>query len=295
MSPHDTPETGSVPASSGAPALASRHPLGATSLKPRRPLGAARVAAKPPGSRRAPVAPDPETSREQIVERHLPLVHHVARKIHAAAPGRAELGDLISAGTMGLINAVESYDPERGLAFSTYAAPRIRGAILDDLRRWDHAPRSIRRKQRRLGAAREGLSRTLQREPTAAETASAVGIELETFHRWEAKAADAVQVPLDAPLDADKGRGATHADVLVGSTGAEVEDHLNHAQEVERMKSALQRLPERERLVLTLYYYEELKLHEIAEVLDLTESRISQIRSKALKSLRAELAPLREV
>ncbi|HEX7127280.1 MAG TPA: FliA/WhiG family RNA polymerase sigma factor [Thermodesulfobacteriota bacterium] len=293
MSLHETHETGSAPA--GAPAASARHPLPATSLKPRRPKRAAAVAVESPATRRAADPATVEPSRDQIVERHLPLVHHVARKIHAAAPGRAELGDLISAGTMGLINAVESYDPGRGLAFSTYAAPRIRGAILDDLRRWDHAPRSIRRKQRRLSLAREDLSRTLQREPTPAETARAVGIELETLHRWEAKTADAVQVPLDAPLDSDKGRGATHADILVGSTGAEVEDHINHAQEVERMKSALQRLPERERLVLTLYYYEELKLHEIAEVLDLTESRISQIRSKALKSLRAELAPLRDV
>ncbi|MBX6364088.1 MAG: FliA/WhiG family RNA polymerase sigma factor [Gemmatimonadetes bacterium] len=235
-----------------------------------------------------------ESARERLLERHMPLVHHIARKILAALPEQAELGDLVSAGTIGLMNAIDTFEPDRGLAFSTFAAPRIRGAILDDLRRWDHAPRSVRWKQRRLNAAREQLTRTLDREPTAAELAQALGIDLEQLHRWESEADEVVQVALDEPIAGASRLGASPADVLVGTEADLIENDLNRAEEAEIMKRAIRRLPERERLVLALYYYEELKLHEIAEVLGLTESRISQIRSKALKSLRAELAPLRE-
>jgi RNA polymerase sigma factor for flagellar operon FliA len=234
-----------------------------------------------------------EAARDHLVAKHLPLVHHVARKILAGISGDADVGDLVSAGTVGLINAIESFDPGRGLAFSTYAAPRIRGAILDDLRRWDHAPRSIRRKQRQITAAKNGLTGSLSREPVARETAAALGIEVETLWRWESESVDVVQVPLDAPIDVEQGRITTPADLLAGGLESDVEDQVNHDEEVAHMRVALQGLPERERLVLTLYYYEELKLHEIAEVLNLTESRISQIRTAALKTLRAAMAPLR--
>jgi RNA polymerase sigma factor for flagellar operon FliA len=234
-----------------------------------------------------------EAAREQLIAKHLPLVYHIARKMIAGISGEADLDDLISAGTVGLINAVEAFDAGRGLAFSTYAAPRIRGAILDDLRRWDHAPRSVRRKQRQIAAAKEGLTSSLKRQPRSTETAGALGIDVETLWRWESESADVAQVPLDAPIDADRGHTTTPAELLVGGSAAEIEDRVNHGQEVELMKEALKTLPERERLVLTLYYFEELKLFEIADILDLTESRISQIRNAALRTVRAAMAPVR--
>lgn len=234
-----------------------------------------------------------DAAREQLLARHLPLVHHVARKVLAALPGQAELGDLVSAGAIGLMNAIDSFDESRGLAFSTYAAPRIRGAILDDLRRWDPAPRSVRRKLRQIGRARDSLTGTLQREPAAQETADALGIDVDTFFRWESAAAEAVQVPLDAPIDATRNHSATPAELLVGAAGEQIEDGIARDEEVQAVRGALENLGERDRLVLTLYYFEELKLAEIARVLNLTESRISQIRSKALRTLRAELATVR--
>ncbi len=236
-----------------------------------------------------------ELAREQLLAKHLPLVHHVARKVLAALPGQAELGDLVSAGTLGLMNAIESFDEGRGLAFSTYAAPRIRGAILDDLRRWDPAPRSVRRKARQISRTRDVLTGRLEREPVAAETARELGIDMDTLFRWESSAADAVQVPLDAPIDATRHRSATPAELLVGAGAEQIEDGITRDEEASAVLEALRTLTERDRLVLTLYYFEELKLAEIAEVLDLTESRISQIRSKALRTLRAELAGLRGV
>lgn len=236
-----------------------------------------------------------ELAREQLLSKHIPLVHHIARKVLSALPGQAELGDLVSAGTIGLMNAIESFDESRGLAFSTYAAPRIRGAILDDLRRWDPAPRSVRRKLRQINRVRDTLTGALEREPDAQETAAALGIEVNTLYRWQTSAANAVQIPLDAPIDATRQRSASPAELLTGTAGDEIEDGVAHDEEVEAMMEALQRLGERDRLVLTLYYFEELKLAEIAQVLNLTESRISQIRGKALRALRGELASLRGV
>lgn len=236
-----------------------------------------------------------ETARVQLLERHLPLVHHVARQIMRTLSVSVDLDDLVSAGSVGLMNAVASFDPGRGLAFSTYAAPRIRGAILDDLRRSDHVPRSIRRKQRQISAAEEALSGTLSRRPTDRETAEHMGIDIHTLWRWKADTEEAVQVSLDQPVNTAHGRTAQPADLLQGSSGLESEQRLNSEQEAELLRDEIMRLKERERIVLTLYYFEELKLHEIAKVLGLTESRVSQIRSKALLTLRGRMARLREV
>jgi RNA polymerase sigma factor for flagellar operon FliA len=235
-----------------------------------------------------------EQARERLLTRHLPLVHHVARQILPTLSVEASLDDLVSAGSIGLINAVESFDPSRGLAFSTYAAPRIRGAILDDLRRADHVPRSIRRKQRRIAAAEEALSGSLDRRPDARETARRIGIDVQTFWRWRADTEEAIQVSLDQPASTRHGGSVNHGDVLEGSSGAEIENAMNHQQEVEVLREEIGRLKERERVVLSLYYFEELKLREIAQVLGLTESRVSQIRSKAVGTLRERMGRLRE-
>jgi RNA polymerase sigma factor for flagellar operon FliA len=196
---------------------------------------------------------------------------------------------------MGLVNAIENFDPSRGLAFSTFAAPRIRGAILDDLRRWDHAPRSLRRKQRQLHAAHETLRNTLGREPQDTELAQELGIELEQLWRWQADTQDAVQISLNQPVDgAPRDFARSPLDFLVGDDASTTEDRIAHREEVEILQREILALNERERRVLSLYYYEELKLHEIATMIGLTESRISQIRSKALATLRERLRPLRE-
>lgn len=234
-----------------------------------------------------------ESARAALLERHLPLVHHVARQILRTLSVEVDVNDLVSAGSVGLMNAVASFDVSRGLAFSTYAAPRIRGAILDDLRRSDHVPRSIRRKQRQISAARESLSGSLARQPTDRETADRMGIEVDTLWRWKADTEEAVQVSLDQPLNAGPTRTAAPAELLRGGSGEDTEEQVNHGQEASLLRDEILRLKERERIVLTLYYFEELKLHEIARVLGLTESRVSQIRSKALLTLRARLGHLR--
>ena len=233
-------------------------------------------------------------AREQLLTKHLGLVHHVARQLSRSLSMEADFDELVSAGTMGLMGALDSFDASRGLAFSTFAAPRIRGAILDELRRQDHVPRSIRRKRREIAAAREALMRKLGRRPEDVETAEHLGVPVETLWRWEAEAQGAVHVPLErSPAEYDA-RVPRTTDFTAGEVDSPIEDRLNLDQEIDILRDAIMGLKEQERTVLALYYYEELKLHQIAQILALTESRVSQIRSKAISKLRTELGSLRE-
>ncbi len=235
-----------------------------------------------------------DSARSRLLEEHLGLVHHVARQVARSLSANVDFDELVSAGTIGLMSALEGFDAARGLAFSTFAAPRIRGAILDELRKQDHVPRSVRRKTRDMAAARESLIRKTGIIPDDASIAIELGIDIDTLWRWQADVEGAHHVPLDrAPGEHDSPL-PSHAELLVGTDGAEVEEDITHKQEVMFLRDAILHLKEQERIVLSLYYFEELKLHEIAKVLKLTESRVSQIRSKALGKLRSELRPLRE-
>jgi RNA polymerase sigma factor for flagellar operon FliA len=234
-------------------------------------------------------------ARDELLVANLSLVHHVARQMVRNVRQDVDFDEVISAGTIGLIHAVESFDPARGLAFSTYAAPRIRGAILDDLRRRDHVPRSVRRKQRELNKARDTLAGRLDRQPTDQELAEELGVAVEKVWRWQEEAEYASHVSMDEPAERPKGRGVTQGETLEDPTGKDnAEAQLNHLEEVALIREGILSLKEQERLVLSLYYFEELKLHEIASILGVTESRVSQIRSKAIANLRAYVGHLRE-
>jgi RNA polymerase sigma factor for flagellar operon FliA len=234
-----------------------------------------------------------ESARDRLLEDHLGLVHHVARQVSRTLAVRADFDELVSAGTIGLMTALEGFDASRGLAFSTFAAPRIRGAILDELRKQDHVPRSIRRKTREMSAARESYMRVHGRGPDDRELAEQLGVDMDTLWRWQADVEGAHHIPLDRAPGERENNAPTPAEMLSSGEDSEVEDSLTHEQEVSHLKHAILRLKDQERVVLSLYYFEELKLHEIAKVLELTESRVSQIRSKALSKLRVELKPLR--
>ena len=235
-----------------------------------------------------------QSARERLLSAHLSLVHHVARQVSRSLAANLDFDELVSAGTIGLMSALDSFDVSRGLAFSTFAVPRIRGAILDELRRQDHVPRSVRRKTREIAAAREALTRALGRPPEDREIAEHMKVDIETLWRWKADLEGAVHVPLDRSAGDRDGYSHAPAELLSGDEEDAIEEKITFTQEVELLRDAIFRLKEKERTVLTLYYFEELKLHEIATILELTESRVSQIRSKALSKLRTELAPLRE-
>jgi RNA polymerase sigma factor for flagellar operon FliA len=231
---------------------------------------------------------DPE-ARAQLLDRYLGLVHHVAREIGARTPV-VELDDLVSAGALGLVRALESFDLSRGLAFSTYAVRRIRGAILDDLRSRDWTPRSVRVKGRRLAAAVAELERHLGRKPDHREIATAIGIDLATYWEWRAVVDGGVMVSFDTATSSGQRNALSLEETLNDPEAPLPGQELAQLEQVAGLREAIGRLPDKERTVLALYYYEELNLRQIAEVLHVTESRISQIRTQALKRLREMLA-----
>ena len=233
-----------------------------------------------------------DAARDALLRENLSLVHHVARQLSKSLAVEADFDELVSAGTLGLMTALRSFDPRRGLAFSTFAVPRIRGSILDELRRQDHVPRSVRRKARDIARARELLMRSLGRMPEDSEMAIQLGTDVQTVWRWQSEVEGAVHLSLTATASDDGSTVPSRAEFLSGEEES-TEDRLAREGEVALLREAILQLNGQERTVLSLYYFEELKSAEIAEVLGISESRISQIRSKALARLRTVLAPMR--
>ena len=233
-------------------------------------------------------------ARDALIRENLSLVHHVAQQLSRSLSTEMDIDELVSAGTMGLIQAIDSFDASRELALSTLAVPRIRGAILDELRRLDNAPRSVRRRARDIAGARDALGAELSRHATDTEIAERLGIDKLTLWRWEADLENSVRVPLERSGNDDSEAPYTDWDPSMHDDAPTIEDVLTAEAEQDKLKESLGRLKEQERTVLALYYFEELKMHQIASVLGLTESRVSQIRSRAISRLRTVMAPMRE-
>jgi RNA polymerase sigma factor for flagellar operon FliA len=225
-------------------------------------------------------------ARALLLDRYLGLVHHSAHQLARRISREIEIDDLIGAGTLGLVQALEGFDENRGLAFSTYAMPRIRGAMLDELRGRDWMPRSIRTRSRLLNTARNELQQRLGRQPSNEELCAELKIELEVLYRWQEETDGRVLLQLDSGGDGGEDHAPqlseSIADLLAAEPGAALDDEETLA----RLREAFQRLGSRDRMVLSLYYYEELNLRQIGEVMHVSESRISQIRTRALKRLR---------
>ena len=230
--------------------------------------------------------------RDALLNQHLGLVHHVARQLANHLSTAADLDELVSAGSLGLIQAVDSFDLKLGLSFSTYAVPRIRGAILDELRKQDHVPRNVRRRSRDMSRAREALAGVMRRSPTVEELSRYLQVPTDMLRRWELDAEGATLCSLDQPLRATA-ETATLADAIADERLVSLDELLTHEQEVEVLKRAIAKLKAQERTVLALNFFEELKLQEIARVLGLSVCRISQIRTAALAKLRLALSALR--
>jgi len=228
---------------------------------------------------------DPE-ARSQLLDRYLGLVHHSARDMAVRVGHAVEFEDLVGAGTLGLVQALEGFDLSRGLAFSTYAMRRIRGAILDELRSRDWRPRSVRAKGRQLAAVVSALEVRFGRTPEAEEIATAMGIDLQTYFRLKEEVSGGVMISLAGTV-ARGGDDALRLEETLADPDADAPiETVGKAEALSRLRLAIARLPARERTVLSLYYYEELNLKQIAEILHVTESRISQIRTQALRRLR---------
>jgi RNA polymerase sigma factor for flagellar operon FliA len=220
---------------------------------------------------------------DELVRQTLPLVGHIVRDMLSRVPGHVQREDLMSAGMLGLAQAAKAFDPERGVSFPGYAATRIRGAIVDELRSLDWASRSVRRRARQVDEARNTLAVTLGRVATDAEVASALGMGITELAAHEEDLSRASVMSLDGYDDASLG------DVLP-SAGPTPVDVVEQRERIAYLQDAVAELPERLRVVVQGYFYDDLPMADIAEQLGVTESRVSQLRAEAVALMRGALA-----
>jgi RNA polymerase sigma factor for flagellar operon FliA len=231
-----------------------------------------------------------EDARRELVEKHVGLVRYVAGRLAVGLPHYLEFPDLYGAGLVGLIQAVDNFDRNRGIKFETYAIPRIRGAILDELRAQDWFPRSLRRKARQLESAFAAIEARLGRPASDEEVATELGVTLVEYDRMLGQISVATIVSLESELHPEEpGEGACILDTLANESVIHPDDVIAQREMRDVIVTALDELSEKERLVLTLYYYEELTLREIGEILEVTESRVCQIHTKAIFRLRGKV------
>jgi RNA polymerase sigma factor for flagellar operon FliA len=228
--------------------------------------------------------------REQLILQYAPLVRYVAGRVGVGLPASVEQGDLVSYGVFGLIDAIDKYDLSRAIKFETYAINRIRGAIIDELRSIDWIPRSVRTKARDVERAIAGLEGRLQRTPTEAEIADELGLDVVELRRVFSQVSFVHVAALDEMLSAtDRGDGATLGERLEDERADAPGDALDDEETRLLLARVIHTLPEREQIVVTLYYYEGLTLAEIGLVLGVTESRICQLHTKAMLQMRTRM------
>lgn len=228
-----------------------------------------------------------QSLRNRLMERYLPLVRYNAERVWAKLPEGVDLNDLMSAGVFGLMDAIEAFDLERGVKFETYCVPRIRGAMLDELRTMDWVPRLVRSKASKLEAARKAVVAKTGRPPTDLELSSEMGLSTAEFEKHRAEASAINLVSLNKKwYETDSYKDVREVDVLQDAKG---EDPTDGIQKLDVMKIVTKGLNRNERLIIILYYYEELTMKEIGMTLGLSESRVSQMHSSIVNRLKEQL------
>jgi RNA polymerase sigma factor for flagellar operon FliA len=234
--------------------------------------------------------PDSQESRRELVNIYARIVKYVAGRMAIGLPHYVEFNDLISAGLLGLIQAIDNFDHRRGIKFETYAIPRIRGSILDELRSQDWFPRSLRRKAKQLEEAYSTLEVKPGRPATDAEVARELAIDLGELDSMVGEVSIATIMSLDADTSGDNSeQSSSLGEYLADPKTDDIEQVLARQEMKELIGKRMAELPEKEQLVLVLYYYEELTLKEIGEILDVTESRVCQIHTKAILRLKGKI------
>ena len=231
---------------------------------------------------RKPLLPTQDNDAE-LVQRHGDLVRRIGHHLAARLPASVDVTDLIQAGLIGLLEAARNYSGSHGASFETYASIRIRGAMLDELRRGDWAPRSVHRRLREIGEAMRRIEQEMGRDARDTEVAERLGVDLEEYYRCMLDATQCQMLSMSAH-DSDEG------DMEYPGEGAGPQEELERAEFQGELTEAIRSLPEREKLVLSLYYDDELNLREIGEVLEVSESRVCQIHGQALVRLRTRLS-----
>jgi RNA polymerase sigma factor for flagellar operon FliA len=229
--------------------------------------------------------------RNRLVEHYMPLVKYNAERIWARLPDGVELDDLTSAGVFGLMDAIEAFDLTRGVKFETYCVPRIRGAMLDELRTMDWVPRLVRSKQSKVDAATKELETALGRKPTAEELSVRLGIPAEQLEAYVGEATAVNLVSLNKKwYETDSYKDVREIDILEDK---KAEDPTHRLQNRDLMRLVTRGLNRNERLIVILYYYEEMTMKEIGATLNLSESRVSQMHSSIVSRLQAQLSKRR--
>ncbi len=231
--------------------------------------------------------PENQSLRNRLVEIYLPLVKYNAERIWARLPEGVELDDLISAGVFGLTDAIYAFDLDRGVKFETYCVPRIRGAMLDELRSMDWVPRLVRSKASKLNEATRNLEAKLGRQPTDHELAAELGLSVPELEKMKLDASAVNLISLNKKwYETDSYKEVREVDILEDKRG---EDPTRRIQKNDIMRLITKGLNRNERLILILYYYEELTMKEIGATLDLSESRVSQMHSAIVQRLQQQL------
>lgn len=230
------------------------------------------------------------SARDELILNYSPLVKYVAGRLASSLPQTVDTADLISYGIFGLIDAIEKFDPERAIKFETYAISRIKGAIIDELRAMDWVPRSVRSRAREIEAAYVALENTLRRVPSDQEVADYMNVTIKEFQVLLAKLSYTSVVSFEELwVGGERDEGQNAIGSIKDDTAEDPVAIFETGEIKEILAGAIDKLPERERTVVALYYYEGLTLKEIGQVLGVTESRVSQLHTKAVLRLRAKL------
>jgi RNA polymerase sigma factor for flagellar operon FliA len=230
--------------------------------------------------------------RDRLILHYAPLVKYVAGRVGSGLPAHVEQADLVSYGTFGLIDAITRFEPSREIKFESYAMARIRGAIIDELRSTDWIPRSVRMKARLFERTVAALEAKLQRSPTDEEIADEMDMDVEEIRKFLGQLSLVNVVALDELLVDDDGSAPRLVDTLKDTAALDPQAMAEHGEARQLLARAVEQLPEREKVVVSLYYFEGLTLADIGRVLGVTESRICQLHTKAVLHLRGKLADI---
>jgi len=227
--------------------------------------------------------------RDQLITDYAPLIRFIAQRIALRLPPNIDIDDLVSSGIIGLMDAIDKYDPSRDNKFRTYAEFRIRGAILDELRSQDWVPRSVRDKAKKIEKTNARLEQERGRAVSEREISKDLGIPLDRYHRMLARVRTVMLVPIDESTGSSQLDQRTLLECMDNAAPKNPFVHLKIKNLKKTLKDTIEALPDKQKLVISLYYYEELNLKEIGKILNVTESRVSQIHTQALGKLQSKL------
>ncbi|MBD3290115.1 FliA/WhiG family RNA polymerase sigma factor [candidate division KSB1 bacterium] len=227
--------------------------------------------------------------KDTLVLKYMPIVKYVASKMLMTLPSSVDYNDLVSAGILGLIGAMDRFDIRQGVKFETFVLPRIRGAILDELRTLDWAPRSLRSKARKLERTVNSLEKELGRVATDEEVVNRLDMKLDDYYYIQKEINSAALLSLDGSIHDESDSNTSMYDMIENPIAENPLASIENHEMKKVLLNVIDNLPEQEKLVISLYYYEELTLREIGQVMDITESRVSQIHTKAISNLKHKM------